>query len=133
MMMHEFKLRVYYEDTDLAGIVYYANYLKFIERARSTLVREAGIDQLDMQENGLVFAVRNVVADYHLSAHLNDELSVTTKLQQLSGAKIIFEQCVYLDEKLLFSSLITVACVTNEGRASRIPADIKAKLQQFAA
>ena len=132
-MKHEFKLRVYYEDTDLAGIVYYANYLKFIERARSTMVREAGIDQLVMQQEGIVFAVRNVVADYHLPARLNDELTVITEIQPLSGAKIVFDQRVYLEDELLFSSMITVACITNQGRPSRIPADIRAKLQQFAA
>lgn len=132
-MTHEFKLRVYYEDTDLAGIVYYANYLKFIERARSTLVRVAGVDQLVLQSNGMVFAVRKVIADYHAPARLNDELTVKTTLEQLTGAKIIFDQRVFMNDTLLFSAIITVACITNTGRASRIPTDIRAKLQQFAA
>ncbi len=77
-MTHQFAVRVYYEDTDLAGIVYYANYLKFIERARSTMVLEAGIDQLEMQAQGLVFAVKKVEADYISSAKLNDDLRVET-------------------------------------------------------
>jgi len=78
-MTHLFDLRVYYEDTDFGGIVYYANYLKFIERGRSEWVREMGVDQLAMKRNeGVVFAVRRVEADYHSPAHYDDEPRVFT-------------------------------------------------------
>ncbi|MDR6263948.1 MULTISPECIES: tol-pal system-associated acyl-CoA thioesterase [Rhodobacterales] len=128
-MVHEFPVRVYYEDTDLAGIVYYANYLKFIERARSTLVREAGIDQGDLKEAaGLVFAVRHVDATYLRPAKLDDALTIATKLQQLSGAKLQFEQDVLRGDELLFSSKITVICMNAAGRVVRLPAEIRAKL-----
>jgi len=127
-MTHKFSLRVYYEDTDLAGIVYYANYLKFIERARSTIVHEAGIDQLDMQRDGLVFAVKKLEADYIGSAKLNDQLRVETSLKQVTGAKIVFAQNVYCADVLLFSSFVTVVCVTNLGKIARFPAKIRAKL-----
>jgi len=127
-MTHQFAVRVFYEDTDLAGIVYYANYLKFIERARSTMVLEAGIDQLEMQAQGLVFAVKKVEADYISSAKLNDNLRVETKLQQLTGAKITFAQDVYRAETLIFSALVTVVCITNAGKIARFPAKIRAKL-----
>lgn len=128
-MVHEFPVRVYYEDTDLAGIVYYANYLKFIERARSTLVREAGIDQGALKESaGLVFAVRHVDATYLRPAKLDDALTIATKLQQLSGAKLLFEQDVLRGEELLFSSKITVICMNGAGRVIRLPAEIRAKL-----
>ncbi len=127
-MTHRFPIRVYYEDTDLAGIVYYANYLKFIERARSTMVLEAGIDQLEMQRDGLVFAVKKLVADYKSSAKLNDNLQVETRLQQLTGAKIVFSQDVFRSDTLIFSALVTVVCITNAGKISRFPAKIRAKL-----
>lgn len=128
-MVHEFPVRVYYEDTDLAGIVYYANYLKFIERARSTLVREAGIDQGALKEGaGLVFAVRHVDATYLRPAKLDDALTIATKLQQLSGAKLLFEQDVLRGDELLFSSKITVICMNAAGRVVRLPAEIRAKL-----
>lgn len=128
-MVHEFPVRVYYEDTDLAGIVYYANYLKFIERARSTLVREAGIDQGALKEGaGLVFAVRHVDATYLRPAKLDDALTIATKLQQLSGAKLLFEQDVLRGDELLFSSEITVICMNGAGRVVRLPAEIRAKL-----
>lgn len=130
-MIHKFSLRVYYEDTDLAGIVYYANYLKFIERARSTIVQDAGIDQLDMQRDGLVFAVKKLEADYIGSAKLNDELRVETNLKQATGAKIVFAQNVYRADVLLFSSFVTVVCVTNLGKIVRFPAKIRAKLEDM--
>ncbi len=128
-MTHEFSVRVYYEDTDLAGIVYYANYLKFIERARSTMVREAGIDQGAMKDaDGLVFAVRHVDATYLKPAKLDDELVIATKLQQLSGAKLLFEQDVMRGGEMLFSSKITVICMNSAGRVVRLPAEIRAQL-----
>ena len=128
-MKHEFSVRVYYEDTDLAGIVYYANYLKFIERARSTMVREAGIDQNAMKaDDGLVFAVRHVDATYLKPAKLDDELRIATKLQQLSGAKLLFEQDVFRGDEMLFSSKITVICMNAAGRVIRLPAEIRAQL-----
>ncbi|WGI22834.1 tol-pal system-associated acyl-CoA thioesterase [Amylibacter sp. IMCC11727] len=128
-MRHEFHVRVYYEDTDLAGIVYYANYLKFIERARSTMVREAGIDQNSMKEgDGLVFAVRHVDATYLKPAKMDDELRIATKLQQLSGAQLLFEQDVFRGDEMLFSSKITVICMNGAGRVIRLPAEIRAQL-----
>ncbi len=130
-MTHKFHLRVYYEDTDLAGIVYYANYLKFIERARSTLVREADIDQNELKDDqGLVFTVRRVQADYFAPAKMNDELWVETDVQQISGARIVFCQEVYRGGTMLFSGIITVACATLDGKAARVPAEIRAKLDQ---
>lgn len=130
-MTHKFHLRVYYEDTDLAGIVYYANYLKFIERARSTLVREAGIDQNEMKdEQGIVFTVRRVQADYFAPAKMNDELWVETDVQQISGARIVFCQEVYRDDVMLFSAIITVACATLDGKAARVPAEIRQYLEK---
>ena len=75
-MIHRFAVKVFYEDTDMGGIVYYANYLKFIERARSTLIEEVGIDQLQMKEQGVVFAVRRVEADYITPALMGDKLTV---------------------------------------------------------
>jgi len=132
-MTHVFQCRVYYEDTDLAGIVYYANYLKFIERGRSTLVRDAGIDQMSLKASGHVFAVKSLTADYHAPAQLDDELQVETKVESVGGAKITFDQKVFRGETLLFSSLVTVAYMTDQGRPTRLDPEIRAKLQQFAA
>ncbi|MEM9583445.1 MAG: tol-pal system-associated acyl-CoA thioesterase [Pseudomonadota bacterium] len=127
-MPHSFACRVYYEDTDLAGIVYYANYLKFIERARSEWVRELGIDQVALKAQGLVFAVRRVEADYLMAAKFDDMLVVKTKVEKITGSRIILTQDVSRDTQTLFHSVVTLVCLADSGRPARIPADIRAKM-----
>ena len=125
-MSHVFTLRVYYEDTDLAGIVYYANYLKFIERARSEYVRKLGIDQVDLKDReGIVFAVRRVEADYLSPARFDDELQVTTVPQAVQGARIVLRQEVTRAGTVLFTALVTLVALDESGRARRMPADIR--------
>ncbi|MEL6681142.1 MAG: tol-pal system-associated acyl-CoA thioesterase [Pseudomonadota bacterium] len=123
--MHIYCLRVYYEDTDLAGLVYYANYLKFIERARSEMVREMGIDQVQMKAEGFVFAVRRVEADYIAPAHYDDKLVVETRMEQPSGARVVFRQDVKRGDLTLFSASVTVVCLTSNGAVARLPAAIR--------
>lgn len=121
-MPHLFALRVYYEDTDLVGIVYYANYLKFIERARSEWVRALGIDQGRLRAaEGVVFAVRRVEADYLRPAKFDDELVVETRLRALSGARIVLEQVVVRGPARLFVAVVTLVCLTEAGVAVRLP------------
>ena len=130
-MSHRFELRVYYEDTDLAGIVYYANYLKFIERARSEWVRSVGIDQTELKaESGLVFAVSRVEADYKRPAKFDDLLGVETRLDKLSGARIFLSQDVSRGSDMLFASKITLVCLSDSGAPARIPAEIAALLSR---
>ncbi|MCL4148450.1 UNVERIFIED_CONTAM: hypothetical protein GTU68_045496, partial [Idotea baltica] len=94
--MHRFPLRVYYEDTDLAGIVYYANYLKYIERGRSEFIRDLGIDQVALKaDHDIVFAVRRVEADYLKPALFDDRLEVQTSLEKYSSARIFLNQDVF--------------------------------------
>ncbi|SEW09023.1 acyl-CoA thioester hydrolase [Aliiroseovarius sediminilitoris] len=123
--MHRFPIRVYYEDTDMAGIVYYANYLRYIERARSDWVRDIGIDQNAMREDGLVFAVRRVEADYLSSARFDEELQVETSVQQVTGARLVMEQVVKRGEQRLFEALVTIVCVSDTGQPARLPANIR--------
>ena len=124
-MTHRFPVRVYYEDTDLAGIVYYANYLKFIERARSEWVKELGIDQNRMKAEGLVFAVRRVEADYLAPARFDDDLVVETRMEPGSGARLVVRQEGKRGEVVLFSALVTIICMTSEGAVARLPAAIR--------
>jgi len=125
-MIHQFKLRVYYEDTDLAGIVYYANYLKFIERARSEFVRELGIDQTVLKDrDGLVFAVRRVEADYLSPAKFDNQLDVETSVLSVSGARLVLKQDVKRGTTLLFRANVTLIALKTDGRAARLPADIR--------
>jgi len=127
-MTHIWPIRVYYEDTDLAGIVYYANYLRFIERARSEMVREAGIDQVEMKARGLVFAVRRVEADYLSPAKYDDQIEVRTTLDRVKGASFDMPQEVWREQTLLFRARVSVVVLNAEGRATRLPADIRAKI-----
>ena len=130
-MPHSFSLRVYYEDTDLAGIVYYANYLKFIERARSEWVRGIGVDQVALKaEQGIVFAVRRVEADYLSPAKFDDVLSVTTDVQDITAARITLTQDVSRGDERLFKSVVTLVCLGADGRPHRLPADIRQLMQR---
>ena len=130
-MVHCFDLRVYYEDTDLAGIVYYANYLKFIERGRSEMIRAAGVDQVALRAAGMVFAVRRVEADYLLPAVHDDLLQVRTRITAITGARITLQQAVWRSDQCLFDAGVSLVCLTGTGAATRIPADIRQKLTQL--
>lgn len=125
--MHELSLRVYYEDTDLAGVVYYANYLRFIERGRTECLRAAGIDQLALKaEQGLVFVVRRVEADYLAPARFDDLLTVTTEVARIRGASVEMAQEVRRAGQPLFRARVTVACMGTDGRPRRLPPEIGA-------
>lgn len=128
-MTHRLPVRVYYEDTDMGGVVYYANYLKFIERGRSELVEELGLDQNKMrEEDGIVFVVTRVVADYLASARLDDRLEVVTEHRAASPARWVFDQEVWRDETLVFKAEVTAVCMTLAGRPTRLPAALREKL-----
>jgi acyl-CoA thioester hydrolase len=127
--MHEFPIRVYYEDTDAGGIVYYANYLKFIERARSEWVRHCGIDQRQLRtEQGLSFVVRRVEADYLRPALYDDQLRVVTSLASLGGARIDLLQDVFRDAERLFLAKVTLVCIGAQG-AVRLPEAVRSALR----
>ena len=128
-MTHTFPLRVYYEDTDLAGIVYYANYLKFIERARTEWVRGLGVDQSRLKsDTGVVFAVRRVEADYLAPARFDDELVVRTSVQAVGGARVVLRQDVTRADEVLFSALVTLVALTATGAPTRLPAEFRQRI-----
>ncbi|MEJ6392464.1 tol-pal system-associated acyl-CoA thioesterase [Gymnodinialimonas sp. 2305UL16-5] len=132
-MIHRWPLRVYYEDVDLAAIVYYANYLKYLERGRSEMVRDAGISQLDMKAAGLVFAVRRVEADYLKPACYDDELIVETQLDRIKGASFDMPQRILRGADVLMQARVKVVILNAQGRAARLPADIRAKITALTA
>ena len=117
-----FQVTVYYEDTDMGGIVYHANYLKFIERARSRWVRTLGIDQVALREEGIVFAVRRVEADFIASARLDDVLEVTTARVDASGVRVRLDQEVRRGELVLFRARVELVAIDwRSGRVRRLP------------
>jgi len=127
--VHTLPLRVYWEDTDAAGIVYYANYLKFVERGRSDMLRLAGVDQWRMkQEDGVNFVVRRCEVDYLNPARLDDALEIETFVETARGASLDMRQTVRRDGQDLVDVLVRVACLDASGRPIRLPGEIKSAL-----
>ena len=119
---HLHPIRVYFEDTDAGGMVYYTNYLKFAERARTEMLRTAGISHAEMvAQDGLMLVVRRCTAEFHRSARLDDALEVETRVSGVAGASILLDQAIRRGSETLVEITVTVACVTKEGRATRLP------------
>jgi acyl-CoA thioester hydrolase len=123
---HIFPIRVYYEDTDMGGVVYHANYLKFIERARSDYVRRLGNDQNAMRDGGIVWVVRRIEADYVAPAKFDDELIVETWLSSISCVRLTMGQLVKRGETEIFRASVTAFCMNAQGKPVRLPAEIRA-------
>lgn len=129
---HLFALRVYIEDTDLGGVVYYANYLKFLERARSDLLKVLGIDHRHAIEKGIgVYAVVEVRIKYRKPAKLDDDLLIVSRLAQLRGVCLAIDQKVLRGEDLLAEGTVTVAFLSAEGRPKRQPDEWLARFQRL--
>lgn len=129
---HVFRLRVYYEDTDAAGVVYYANYFKFAERARTEMMRDLGVENRAMMEaDGVVFAVRQCSADYLKPARLDDQLEVHTRVLGVGGASLRARQRILGDDGELVRLDLKLACVTSSGRPARLPKDVRRSLEDI--
>ncbi|MBT3629220.1 MAG: tol-pal system-associated acyl-CoA thioesterase [Rhodospirillaceae bacterium] len=125
-----FPLRVFYEDTDAAGIVYYANYLKFIERARTEMLRAAGIDHSGIREtHGVLFVVRRCALDYRQPARLDDVLDIHTRIVAVKGASLEAEQIVMRDGKTLVHADLLLACMNEKGAPVRFPPNLRTALE----
>jgi acyl-CoA thioester hydrolase len=123
---HHHPIRVYYEDTDAGGIVYYANYLKFAERARTEMLREAGFHHTAMMTaDGIMLAVRRVAAEYLRPAKLDDMLDVITHVTGLGAATIDLDQTIRRNAEELCQVHVTIACVGRDGRPVRLPTDLR--------
>lgn len=130
---HVFPVRVYYEDTDAAGIVYYVNYLKFAERARTEMLRLLGREQQRMMESeGVAFAVKSARVEYFRPARLDDALAVRTGLVEVAGASLKVRQRIFRGGELLADMQIRLAVMDRGGRPTRLPADIRAALAPHA-
>lgn len=123
--MHRFPVTVHYEDTDLSGFVYHANYLKFIERARSDWVRRLGIDQNALRAAGTVFAVHRIEADFLAPAQLEDRLEVTTIPAGQTPARLVLVQEVARAGQVLFRARVTLVAMSTDGRPRRLPEALK--------
>ena len=124
-------VRVYYEDTDAAGVVYHTNYLKFMERARTEWLRASGFSQETLKnKEGVLFAVKNMNVDFIKPAVLDQQLTVTTSIKNIGGASLLFEQLVSNDtDEPLCHADVNVVCINSDTlKPKRIPETIKAKI-----
>ena len=129
---HRLPLRIYYEDTDAGGIVYYARYLQFAERARTEMLRLAGIDQKQLtRDHGVFFAVRRCEVDYLRPARFDDFLEVRSHLTALGGARLSAVQVICRAGEELVRLAVEIASIRGDGRPARIPAPVRAALQPF--
>jgi acyl-CoA thioester hydrolase len=128
--VHRYGLRVYYEDTDALGMVYYANYLKYAERARTEMIRLLGFATIN-RDNDTAFAVRRCEVDYLSPARLDDELEVVSGLIAIGGASFDLEQTVLRDGERLVRLEVRLAVLSSSGRPTRLADDFRSALQPF--
>jgi acyl-CoA thioester hydrolase len=121
---HHFALTIYFEDTDAYGIVYYANYLKFMERARSDMIRAVGVDQAEeLRRSGSAYAVVEVDIKYRRPGRLSDDLQVVSTVEQVRASSVDIHQRVMRGDKLLTDARVTAAFLDGAGRPRRQPGD----------
>ena len=129
-MTHSFDLEVYYEDTDFSGAVYHANYLKFLERARSAAVAVVKIDQIKLKSNGSTFVVRSLAADFLKPTYFGDHLIVSTDFLRIGGASINLEQKIFKETELVFTANVKLGLILS-GRVIRFPKEMRQKLAEL--
>jgi len=132
---HILPVRVYFEDTDCAGVVYHANFLKFCERARSDFVRLLGIDHQGLasgeQGEPAVFVVRHVEIDYLKPGRMDDVLEIVTTCAEIGSASLVLQQDIRRDKTLLVRAKVTVVLVSRSGKPQRLGAMVRGALQRF--
>ncbi len=121
-MAHSFTVKVYYEDTDAGGVVYYANYLRFMERARTEYLAELGVSVSDLHNQGSLLVVTHVEIDYRRPARLGETLDVTTELEEAKAMRVTLRQQVLKAGALLVDAHLTFACIDTAGKPQRVPA-----------
>ncbi|HEY8355093.1 MAG TPA: tol-pal system-associated acyl-CoA thioesterase [Methylophilaceae bacterium] len=133
MSTFDWPVRVYYEDTDGGGVVYHANYLKFMERARTEWLRSLGFDQIELRrESGVIFVVRQIAIQYRRSALFDDALIVRTSLARTGRSLLVFNQTICRDETVLIEATVEVACVSAaEYRPVSIPSAVRQAMQNL--
>ena len=120
-MPHSIKVKIYYEDTDAGGVVYYANYLRYMERARTEFLAEKGINIAQFHDQGLFFVVTHVDISYKRPARLGEIVDVTTEVSEMKKASMTILNRVCRDGLVLVEALVTIACIDKDGRPKRLP------------
>ncbi|MCF7873595.1 MAG: acyl-CoA thioesterase [Candidatus Omnitrophica bacterium] len=127
--MNLIKKKIYYHDTDCGGVVYYANYLKYFEEARTEFFADKNIDMLELSKQGILFVVKDVNICYKKPAFYGQVVRVKTKLTKIKAASLQFLHFIEVEKSLLVSAETRLACINKSFRACTIPEDILAKLK----
>jgi len=129
---HLYAVHIFYEDTDFSGVVYHANYLRFLERARSSFLNLLGITHANLWDNHqLAFTIRNISIDYRSPAKVDDHLVIHTTYDYLKGARLLISQSCYRENTLIVKADIEAACITASGKPVRSPGFLKDKLAPY--
>ena len=130
---HRLPVRVYYEDTDFTGLVYHANYLRYLERGRSDFLRLAGVSHTELreQEDPTAFVVTRIEVDYRRPARLDDALVVRTLYDVVRGPRLSIRQSITRGDETLVEAVVEAACITLDGRARRPPPGLHDKLKPY--
>ena len=128
----KYEVKIYYEDTDAGGVVYYANYLKFLERARSEAIYELGFSNTELKkEFGVLIIVKSCNIDYKKPAIFEDKLSIISTIKEITKTSFIMEQNINRDKELIASADIHLVLVNSDGRPTKIPEILKNKLSEY--
>ncbi|GAB5428015.1 MAG: tol-pal system-associated acyl-CoA thioesterase [Devosia indica] len=128
MTRHCVPVRIYYEDTDFSGNVYHAAYLKFFERGRTELLRDLGLHHAELAEQGIAFAVRQMEIAFVAAARIDDLLTVTTEVAEAGGVRLVLDQTILRDDKVITTARVTVVAIKMSGGPARLPAHLRARL-----
>jgi acyl-CoA thioester hydrolase len=126
---HSHSVRVYYEDTDFSGNVYHAAYLHFFERGRTEFLREMGVHHSELAKIGLAFAVRSMSIEFEQAAHIDDLLTVSTRVESASGARLNLVQEIARDGQVITRANVLVVAITIAGKPARLPATLLTALR----
>jgi len=127
--MHRFKTKIYYEDTDAGGVVYYANYLRYMERARTEFLAEEGIDVAEYHDKGYLFAVVHADVRYRRPARLGEIIETTTEVKEVTNVTISLVHRILRDGALLVEAAVKLACIGKDGKPRRLPGELKSLSQ----
>ncbi|MBM4146627.1 MAG: YbgC/FadM family acyl-CoA thioesterase [Nitrospira sp.] len=122
--MHKLKIKIYYEDTDAGGLVYYANYLRFMERGRTELLSDKGIDVAEYHSKGYFFPVVHVDISYRRPAKLGEIIEVATEVVEITNATTTFKQEILRDNAVLVEATVKLACINRDGKPQKIPSGL---------
>jgi|SRR5208337_2329832 len=124
-MAHQISVKIYYEDTDAGGVVYYGNYLRYLERARTEFLLDHGISVTEFHHQGLFFAVIHVDISYKKPARLGETINITSEIAEMKNASIILKSLIFRNDTLLVEACVTLACIDKEGKPRRLPEELR--------